>query len=118
MVLSRPLVVAIELQRVAIMALVGIGNLETFHPPGLVEVEREKVEYVVDILDAVDMTVDVDVAILDVACRNRSGGGVLHLTGTFYGTRLIANVMPPSCMESRSTGLRVSMSIMAHTERA
>ena len=92
MVFALPHVLTIELQRVAITALVDIGYLETFYPSRLIEVERENIEYVVDILDAVDMTVDVDVAVPYHPLVHGFRCHGLDLSGSFDGTRVVAHV--------------------------
>ena len=58
-----------------------------------VEVEGEEVEDVFDVADAVDMAVDVDVAVLGPEGAGRPGGPHLDARGLVDGARLVAYII-------------------------
>ena len=77
-----------EIEHISTITLGDVGNLEAAQRMLAIEIQGEKIQHMRDITDAVDMTVDVDVAILGHDAALGLLGGHLDALGFIDGTRL------------------------------
>jgi len=77
-----------EIEHITTITLGDVGNLEAAQRMLAIEIQGEEIQYMRDITDAVDMTIDVDVAILGHDAALGLFGGHLDALGLIDGTRL------------------------------
>ena len=102
----------IEAEAVAEVGFCLVGNLEAAEVLRFETLAGEEVEDVLDVLDAVDVAVDVNVAVVGV-----DGAQELRLAETETGMALDGTEGPLPC-SPEGEGLIVSRSIIAQTLRA
>ena len=77
-----------EIEHISTITLGDVGNFEAAQRMLAIEIQGEEIQHMRDITDAVDMTVDVDVAILGHKATLGLFGGHLDALGFIDGARL------------------------------